>query len=295
MRFPARPRCQQTTVMHRSFRIVIALLVFAGICIPGLAAAQGTCKAVSPDCVIVGEWDLSVSLGAGARTNPVAGRSDIPLIVIPQVSYYGKRFFLESLEPGYTLHEGDAHTINVVATPGYDRVFFSRSDLQNVFVSGTGGSAGGAISDPPLPDAAFPGHRRRTTYLMGPEWLFNYGRWVGQASALHEITGRHDGYELRAAVATPLIQTDHSLVANAGWTWKDAATVDYYYGVRGLYRPGAAFNPFVKLAYTRPLTQRWTLNAFVHYEYLGGSIADSPIVSDRSAVTAFAGFNFKVL
>jgi outer membrane scaffolding protein for murein synthesis (MipA/OmpV family) len=33
----------------------------------------------------------------------------------------------------------------------------------------------------------------------------------------------------------------------------------------------------------------------VHYEYLDDAIADSPIVTDREVVTAFAGLNFKVL
>ena len=97
------------------------------------------------------------------------------------------------------------------------------------------------------------------------------------------------------AVSVPLIQTEHSLVTNAGFTWKSAETASYYYGVNGLYRADAALNPFVKVAYSRPLSGRWTLNAFVHYEYLSDEIADSPIVSNHSVVTAFVGFNFKVL
>ncbi len=52
--------------------------------------------------------------------------------------------------------------------------------------------------------------------------------------------------------------------------------------------------PSSKLAYSLPLSERWTLNAFVHYEYLSDQIADSPIVSDPSVVTAFVGLNFKV-
>jgi len=279
--------------MHSKLRILTLLLVIAS-CHPLGAAAQGKCKAVSPDCVIVGEWDLSVALGAGVRTNPIRGRSDIPLIVIPQLSYYGKRFFLDNLEPGFTLHEGDAHTINVIAAPGYDRVFFSRNDLQNVFVSSPFGGSAGFVDAPP-PSLEFPGHRRRTTYLVGPEWLFSYGRFAGQLSALREVTGRHDGYEIRGAISAPLIQTENSLVANAGFTWKSSEAAGYYYGVERLYRPDSAFNPFVKVGYSRPLSKRWSLNAFVHYEYLSHEIADSPIVSNHSVVTAFVGFNFKVL
>lgn len=282
--------------MHSIPRIGLSFLMLAAALCPQWVAAQGGCKAVTPDCVIVGDWNVSVSLGAGTRSNPVAGRSDIPLFVIPQVSYYGKRFFLESLEPGFTLYEGDAHTFNVIATPGYDRVFFSRKDPQNVFVTNAGGSPGsGLVAAEDLPPEQVPVHRRRTTYLVGPEWLFTYGNVIGQVNALYEATGRHDGYEVRAAVSAPLIQAKHSLILNGGGTWKSAATVDYYYGVKSFYAPGSAFSPFVKLSYALPLSDRWTFSAFVHYEYLGDSIVDSPIVSDREVVTAFAGFNVKVL
>lgn len=283
--------------MHIPLRTLAMLLVLA-FGLPSHAAAQGKCTAVSPDCVVVGEWDLSVGLGAGVRTNPIAGRSDIPLFVIPQFSYYGERFFLDNLEPGFTLFEGDVHTVNLVAAPGYDRVFFTRGDPQNILVNGAlstpGTISGGVDRGDDGSVREFPSRHRHTTYLAGPEWLFSFGRFAGQLSALYEVTGRHQGYEVRGAISAPLIQTEHSLVANAGFTWKSAETVAYYYGVDGFYRPGAALNPFVKLAYSRPLSDRWTLNAFVHYEYLSDEIADSPIVSEPSVVTAFVGFNFKV-
>lgn len=281
--------------MHSKLRIVALLSIFAS-CNPTGAAAQAKCQAASPECATVGEWDFSVALGAGVRTNPVGGRSDIPLVVLPQVSYYGKRFFLDNLEPGFTLHEGEAHTLNIIAAPGYDRVFFSRNDLQNIVVSAPLDSTSGGTATPGVEaPVEFRGHRRRTTYLAGPEWLFFYGRFAGQLSVLQEVMGRHDGREIRAAISAPLIQTEHSLVANAGLTWKSAETVRYYYGVQDLYRPADAFNPFIKIAYSRPLSGRWTLNAFVHYEYLSDEIADSPIVSNHSVVTAFVGFKFKVL
>ena len=64
------------------------------------APLQSGCTAPSADCVEVGQLNINVSLGAGVRTNPVIGESDIPLVVIPQISYYGKRFFLENLDVG---------------------------------------------------------------------------------------------------------------------------------------------------------------------------------------------------
>ena len=279
--------------MNPILRKTLPLLALAAATGPQAAAAQTPCKAPSADCIAVGDLEVSLSVGVGTRTNPVVGRSDIPLFVVPHISYYGKRFFLESLEPGVTLYESDANTFNLIATPGFDRVFFSRHDLQNVVVPFA------AVAPPSFGPAAeeqtFPVGQRHTTYLAGPEWLFRHRNFIGQVSALYEVTGRHHGYELRAAVSAPLVQTKQSLAINAGLTWKSAATVDYYYGVPDLYRPDGALNPFVKLSYALPLSARWTLTAFVHYEYLDDTIVDSPIVSDREVVTAFAGFQFKVL
>ncbi|MFO7306067.1 MAG: MipA/OmpV family protein [Gammaproteobacteria bacterium] len=261
------------------------------------AAAQTPCRAPSADCVIVGKWEISLSIGYGERSNPIAANSDIPLHLLPQISYYGKRFFLENLELGFTLHETDAHMFNVIAAPGYDRVFFVRNDLQNIFVSASTVS----LNAPPTAVPSFelvreyPIGGRRTTYLVGPEWLFRAGRFVGQLDALREVTGEHDGYEVRAAIATPVVQSKSSLVVSAGLTWKSSALVQYYYGVDGLYEPGAALNPFIKLGFVHPLSERWSFSTSVHHERLADSITDSPIVAEDSVTTFFAGFVLKVL
>lgn len=279
---------------------LIASKLVAGLAlvlIGATASAQSACRAPSADCVIVGKLEISLSLGYGERSNPIAGNSDIPLYLLPQISYYGERFFLENLEFGFTLHETGAHTFNMIAAPGYDRVFFFRDDLQNIFVSASTLS----LNEPPQVVPSFevvreyPIGNRRTTYLAGPEWLFRAGRFVGQVDALREVTGEHDGYEVRTAIATPIVQSASSLVVSAGLTWKSAKLVQYYYGVDGLYEPGAALNPFIKLGFAHPLSERWTFNASVHHELLDDSIADSPILAEDSVTTFFAGFVFKVL
>jgi len=272
----------QRTITAPVFMIALAALT------PRTGEGQTACKAPSPDCAVVGEWDLSVSLGLGERSNPVKRADDIPLVVVPQISYYGRRFFLNNLELGYTLYEGEAHTVNVIATPGYDRVFFVRDDPQNFFVT----TAGGAMEGPLAPE-----HRvgpRRTTWLTGVEWLWGRGPVAAQLNALYEATGRHKGYEVRAAAAAPLLQTENSVVLSAGFTWKSAELVRYYYGIEALHEPGSALNPFVKLGYTRALSDRWAVNAFVHYERLGDAIAYSPIIADRGVTTIFAGATLKI-
>jgi outer membrane protein len=272
----------------------IALLLMLG----GLAPAHGAtddaedCKGPSQECVAIGHWNFRVALGAGVRTNPLANGKDIPLAVIPQFSYYGKRFFIDNLDFGFTLADYGANTVNVIATPGYDRVYFYRTDLQNFFVGFPD------ASQPASPSSVSPGtpgaikvspRTPRITYLAGPEWTFKYGSVSGQFDLLRDATGQNSGEEIRGALGIPLLKSAGTLSANIGFTWKSAATVNYYYRVPILYSGSAAFNPFIKLGYTLPLSSKWRFNTFFEYERLGNGIADSPLVAEHSVATFFTG------
>ena len=260
---------------------------FAGVQAAG--AADG-CKGPSTDCVAVGGWNFSVALGAGAMTNPLVGGKAIPLVVVPQFSYYGERFFIDDLDLGFTLAETDGSTFNLVASPGYDRVFFYRSDLQNIFVKGFNGSAAAVRAAAATPGAVQVAPRpRHVTYLAGPEWTLKNGGLTAQIDVLHEITGQNHGNEVRAAVGVPLLEGKGSLTANVGITWKSAAIVNYYYGTSTIYRAGSALDPFFKLGYTLPLAGKWRFYAFAEYERLASAIADSPIVAERYVATSFIG------
>ncbi len=250
------------------------------------------CKRPSQDCVAIGRWNFSVALGAGLRTNPLINGKDIPLAVIPQISYYGKRFFIDNLDLGFTLWEQGGNTLHLIATPGYDRVYFYRADLQNFLVGFPDASAPDSprIVSPGTPGAIQVSRRApRITYLAGPEWTFKYGALSGQLDLLRDATGQNSGEEVRGALGIPLLKSKGTLSANIGFTWKSVATVNYYYRVPILYSGSAAFDPFMRLGYTLPLSSKWRLNTFFEYERLGNGIADSPIVAEHSVATFFAG------
>jgi len=290
--------------MHLSSTLLSILIVpwaacgLAAAATPSPAPADADCAAPSEDCVAVGGWNFSVSLGAGVRTNPLKGGKDIPLVVIPQWSYYGKHFFIDDLDVGFTLHETDSNSFALIASPGYDRVYFYRYDAQNFLVSsipsdvGPGGAhkPGGPAPKPPAAEP--PAIHPKVTYLAGPEWTFKAAGLSGQLDVLHDITGENDGTEIRGGIAVPLSRAADLLKLNLGFTWKSAAVVDYYYGVPGRYAPGAAFNPFVKLALAHSLMGRWKFTAFYEYEHLGASIADSPRIANHDVQSVFIGVNY---
>ena len=282
--------------------------------------AEPDCAASSDTCVAIGKWNAGVGLGAGVRTNPLTTGQKIPLVVLPHISYYGKRFFLDNLDLGYTLVEDHHSSLNLVATPSYDRVFFYRSDLQNFLLNGVPTSGNftpqdyqisGPTFDPSGSHATCPcvgispvaGQHTNATvvlpakhpafaYLAGPEWSFHAGRIDGQVDVLREVTGHFNGYEVRAAVGSSLPTSHGTVGLNAGLTWKSAATVDYYYGVSGLYAPGAALNPFAKISYRLRLNHHWSLQAFVDGELLGSAIRRSPMIKQHSVESVFAGTDY---
>lgn len=268
-----------------------------------VAFAEDGCEGPSYDCVVVGKWNFSLSLGAGVRTDPVVHESAIPLPVIPQFSYYGKRFFIDDLDAGVTLVDGDENSLNLIASPGYDRVFFYRSDPQNIFVtdlSALGSNLRGhAVTLAHKPDGSdvvavnFPPRSRQWTYLAGPEWTFKYGRVTGQLDVLHEITGHNHGDEVRAALGMPVSHAGGTWTADIGLTWKSSAIVNYYYWSPEIYGGGgAAVDPFIKLAFSRPLNEKWKITSFVESERLGNAIANSPIVNARYVTTTFVGVTY---
>jgi MipA family protein len=269
---------------------------FIGLPRMSARAADDSCTGPSSECVAEGRWNVSVALGAGVRTNPLVGGEDIPLVLVPHVSYYGTRFFLDDLDLGLSLVESAANTLSLVASPGYDRVYFYRTDLQNFFITGYLPS-GAALYTAATPTdnlsnttAEVTQRPRRITYLAGPEWTFKFQDLSGQLDLLHEITGHDHGNEVRAALGMPLVKSrGGALSANVGMTWNDAAIVNYFYGEPRIYRAGAALDPFAKLSYTVPLSSKWRFDAFTEYEWLGSAIASSPIVDKHSVTTVFVG------
>ena len=279
--------------------LATALVALASVC---RAATEDECKGPSSECVPVGGWNFSISIGAGVRTDPVVHESTIPLVVIPHVSYYGEHFFLDDLDLGYSFIDSDHTNLSLIGTPGYDRVYFYRSDLQNIFVTGftnfnstgnpSGGSGSGNGSTQVPYSKPFPWHTRSITYLAGPEWTFKFHGLSGQLDVLHEITGRNHGNEVRAALGIPLSKKSQDWSTDVGLTWKSSRIVNYYYGAPGAYEAGGALDPFVKLGYSHPLKGKWKITGFVECERLSNAIADSPIVNARFVTTAFVGVGY---
>lgn len=282
---------------------------------PILVLADTDCETESPDCVEVGKWQVSVALGAGVRTNPVVGNKDIPLIVLPEITYNGERFFIHNLDLGAILWESNTQQVNVLVTPSFDQVFFHRWDPGNFVLETRIFAQPGNINNPAperedsgdgeqLIDVEFTKtvdisrlHKRRMAALAGLEYSFFLDDWDLQAQWLKDVSGIHDGTELRLAVARHYRWDRHGVILSAGANWQGEEITDYYYGIRAdevalfddSYHPDAGISSFVRFDWHYALNKRWTLRFSTNYRQLADEISDSPLVNDDKVLTSFFG------
>jgi MipA family protein len=262
---------------------ICTMVMLCAAVVAQAGAADAQCQGNGPDCVAVGKWNFSLGVGIGARNNPLNDQHPIiPMVFIPQVSYYGKRFFVDNLDVGYTLTEGKQNTLSLLATPAYDTIFFNTDYLADVLFGGSLNPLGSALHN------SNPSQRRdELTYLFGLEWSARFTDLSTQLDILQ--SKRIAGVEIRAGMAFPTLQPPKgSLTANLGVTWKSSNYVTYYYGslIEG---SRAAANPFLTLRYTIPLTKTWRFSPYVQYERLGIGIANVGTIARQYVMTVFLG------
>ncbi len=128
--------------VKRIFLVCACALLFAW----HVHADEPSCLEAGDGCVAVGEWDVSVGLGIGRRSNPVLSNDDIPIYILPSISYYGKRLFWETDTVGFTLFESPRSLFSVITTVSYDQTYFNDWGIGNFSIEGGGGRSGSALS-----------------------------------------------------------------------------------------------------------------------------------------------------
>ena len=268
--------------------IVGALCLVCFVSIARAAEPDDTCEDMVRDCVAVGKWNFSLGMGVGVRTNPLINKIDIPTVFIPQFSYYGKRFFLDNFDVGYSVLENDSSTISLLASPAYDRAFSNDNQIQDVLL---GGGLTAATPSKLWPSSLkelldpLTQHPNDLMYLGGVEWAGRYGAVTTRLDLLYDLRVRVHASEARASIAMPLAAVlGGSLDANLGVIWNSTRYSFYFYNIGQ-----NAANPYLTLTYARPIARRWRFNTFIQYERLGLGIERHGFLSQQFVATAFAG------
>lgn len=271
------------------------LRILLAIC---LLVLNPSALAQSADADQDDSWQLSLAFGAGVRTNPVMDNDDIPLFLIPQVSYQGERFFIQNLDVGYTFVQDDQQQLSVLVTPSYDQVFFNEHDLNN-FVDQSGFSSTKNIATVERVYVAIDKrklHNRRMAALAGLEYSRDVFGLDFQVQILKEATGYYDGSEARLALSKNITAGKNEVKLTLGANWQDAETLNYFYGLTVQEAGGVApyyaqsgITSLLRFDWSYQIDEHWGLRFFTSYRHLSNSISASPLVTDNNVVTAFVG------
>jgi outer membrane protein len=245
-----------------------------------------------PDSQPESPWRLGVALGYGLRTNPLAQSDDIPIVVNVDIAWFGKRWFFDNGDLGYTLLDRDSYTIDLVGRYNSDRVFFGKTNTK--FISVTDGVDNPVLEKIEVPDRDF-------AIELGVELLAD-GDWGSlQMTAFQDISGTHDGFELYANYGYSVYRQRWFYRPSLGMSWKSSELNDYYWGVREdeantlfpVYEAGAGLNVHARMLAGFQINPNWAFIAVGEFERINAEAAESPIVKDQNVWGVFAGFKYE--
>ena len=283
-------------------KYLLLLLVFFS----QLTFAQ--CVASDDQCAPVNEWEFSLAIGAGILTNPLHGSSNIPLVLIPKISYYGENIFFENNALGYSFYETNKLSISTIGLVNRENTFFSRWHPSNVFVPlDTSGISSPDSSESALQDTSI--SKIDLNEVAERNWALDAGvqaNWFISSQStlafriLHDVNDTYNGFNGKieynhrfTAFDMPKIQWK----VTTGINWLSRQQVDYYYGigekdtknVNHYYQGKSAVNPYIKLHSVYKLNHNWRLTFTARSEFLPRAISNSPLVKDDIIKTVFLG------
>jgi MipA family protein len=253
------------------------------------------------DCAETQVWQFSVSLGLGVVSNPLSGGEDIPIFLVPRISYYGKRFFWDNLDVGYSLLDTPQQQLNLLVTPGYEHLYFHRWSpastlLQaSVVASGRNPVDDSSITEGATPYSQYSLNERHLSALAGLDYTFSSPWGELNLQWLDEISGLHAGQEWRLAWLRSL---GSQVRLSLGVNYQSADLLDYYFGispdeVRATGQPyrisEGALSGLFTLDWRYRLSEDWQLTAKLQYKRLASVIRNSPLVDKDYSSTLFVG------
>ena len=219
---------------------------------------------------------FGLGLAVISSPEPYKGTSNETLVV-PNISFAYKRFYLRGIIVGFQLFENDAIELDLIARPrfgGFDE------------------------DDSPFLDGM---EDRRKSADAGFEVSWERERFGLQLTAVSDVLGRNDGQEVTFEITKPLRRGPFRIEPRAGVVWQSEDHVDYFYGVRPdearpdrpAYEPGDSFSLTAGVFTVAPVTRRIVFQGFARIDRFGSEIKDSPIVDQDYGWIGFAGLSYQ--
>ena len=115
-----------------------------------------------------------------------------------------------------------------------------------------------------------------------------------------EVTTKFNGNSADLSFSQFIPIASQSVIFQAGAKWYGSKHANYLYGIylneatgqRAQYAPGSVTVPYLSINTFYPVTKQTSLFANVNVDFLPANAVNSPIVEDKSSVSAILGLNY---
>jgi outer membrane protein len=298
-----------------------------------LLVSTGTLIQAKTNNLIDRNWDFGIGVGYGEISNPFFGGKDIPLKATIDFAVYGKRFFFDNGDLGFTFIEQPNFGLNLILTYNSERIYYSYFNNIgiNVFNAGdrniqildssplfNNGSSVVAtpinpiLPSPPPPDPIdllplgeislpFNIPDRDLSINLGLEAIISSEFGTLTLQAMQNIDNNHRGQDIKIEFSKYWNKKRWSFGPNIGMHWKSSKLLNYYYGLNN------ESNPFFDLAYEAGsgvdllfgfkvnyrISNHLSLVSSISYNSLSSSIKNSPIIDSNHTQTTFVGLFYR--
>ncbi|WP_337841526.1 MipA/OmpV family protein [Rheinheimera sp.] len=283
------------------------LLMIVLLCLSGLQTAFASCTetSASADCVEPGQLNLALALGLGQRTNPLHQGENVPLLLIPDVSYYGDRWFWDNTTAGYSLVQQPDFVLSLVVKLNQEKGYFQRWFAGNLMTYSTSGSLlppevdTGATKQMAMVSVTEV-NKRPTAWDAGVQLQWFGQGWQLGMNLMQDASGAYDGQNASVSASTQVPLAGGQLQLGANLHWKSSKLIDRYYGLDDSelfylqrYRGEASWQPEFRLGWQKALTPQWSLLSFYRMLLLDDAMTDSPLVKSSRVHTWFVGVSYQ--
>ncbi|WP_394221826.1 MipA/OmpV family protein [Alteromonas gracilis] len=259
-------------------------------------------------CIEEDNWSIGVAFGVGARTNPLVDGDAIPLIVLPDVAWYGEHAYFDNGEFGYQWQPHQDVTTEVFFRANTERAYFAFWQPSNILLPTSNATDGADTPNPDDPEGEPPRYisvndiaQRKWSLDIGvrTNWFNDKSRW--SLTFIHDALNVHNGFSATGQYQHDFEWQDWTLSTHLSVTYKSNSLIDYYYGISERdtsdenlwYNAGSALQVTGGLLFNKPLNQQWHWLGRIQFTSLSSGMTDSPLVSKRYVTNMFFGVGYR--
>ena len=281
--------------------IVLSFVVLA-------AESRAECALDEPQCVAENQWQLGIAIGIGVKQNPLQDGDNIPLVLLPDIAWYGESAYFDNGELGYQLYNDNNFAMETFVSINDERAYFSfwhptnilfsQFQLSNSIAPENGGDFGSELDATDKISVSIKDIGKR-------KWALDAGLrvhyWQGdnqwQVSLKQDVSSVHKGMQASLSYLYHWQSGSWSMSLKPQLQWKSSKLLDYYYGldatdnvdIKYFYQATSGWFSTLTLLAVKPFAEDWSILFKASATHLADAMSDSPIVNKDNIISAFIG------